>query len=199
MLTAGLLLGCASSPTPTPEAATRQFAAAAKQGDADAIYELMTSEAQRAHGREGTQRLVDGSRDELAGMGQELAAGELAVETEAVVRFSDGERAELSVEDGEFRIELADVLPTRASTPEAALGALRVALARRSYAALYRLLSNETRASIERDLDTLVEGLEDPETLDVKTDEDEASVALPGGHVVRLRREDGAWRVEGVD
>lgn len=195
----GAVLGCASTRPPSPEAAARDFAEAAQRGDAEAIYELLTSEAQREHGREGTEARVEESRRELGAMGASLADGELTVQTRAVVRFADGERAELAVEHGEYRIELADALPSRASTPEAALAAFRAALARRSYAAVFRLLSAETRAAIERDLDAVVEGLEAPETLEVQVDGDRATVALPGGFRVGLRREDGVWRVEDLD
>ncbi len=192
-------LGCATTRPSAPEVAARDFAEAAQRGDADAIYELLTSEAQREHGREGTRARVEESRRELGEMGAAIAQGELTVETRAVVRFADGERAELAVEDGEYRIELADALPSRASTPEAALAAFRAALARRSYAAVFRLLSAETRAAIERDVAALVEGLEEPETLEVEVDGDRATVRLPGGSLVGLRREDGVWRVEDLN
>ncbi len=198
-MVAGSFLGCASARPPPPEVAAREFAEAAQRGDADAIYQLMSREAQREFGSEGTRRRVEESRSELAEVGAALTRGALTVETRAVVRFADGERAELVVEDGEYHIELADALPTRASTPEAALAALRAALARRSYPAVFRLLSEETRAAIERDLDALVEGLADPETLEVEVDGDRATVTLPGGFRVGLRREDGVWRVEALD
>jgi len=198
-MVAGLFLGCATARPQPPEVAAREFAEAAQRGDADAIYQLMSREAQREFGPEGTRRRVEESRRELAEVGAAITRGVLTVETRAVVRFADGERAELAVEDGEFRIELADALPSRASTPEAALAAFRAALARRSYPAVFRLLSDDTRAAIERDLDALVEGLADPETLEVEVDGDRATVTLPGGFRVGLRREDGVWRVEALD
>ena len=45
----------------------------------------------------------------------------------------------------------------------------------------------------------VVEGLEQPEGLEVKMAGDSATVQIPGGHEVRLRREAGVWRVEDFD
>jgi hypothetical protein len=41
-----------------------------------------------------------------------------------------------------------------------------------------------------------VRGLQDPETLEIEVEGDRAEVELPGGHVVKLKREAGAWRIE---
>jgi hypothetical protein len=41
-----------------------------------------------------------------------------------------------------------------------------------------------------------VRGLEDAETLDVQVRGDAAEVELPGGHIVKLKRERGVWRIE---
>ena len=73
---------------------------------------------------------------------------------------------------------------------------MRKALARRSYPALVRVLSQETQSALESDWDALVRGLEDPETLDVRVQGDRAEVELSGGHIVKLRRELGVWRIE---
>jgi hypothetical protein len=76
------------------------------------------------------------------------------------------------------------------------LAGLRQALSRRSYIALVRVLSAETRGALESDVSSIVEGLQDPETLDVQVSGDDAEVELPSGHSVRLKREAGVWRVE---
>ena len=91
--------------------------------------------------------------------------------------------------------------PCRAarSTPEAALDQLRRVLARRSYAGLLRVLTPRTRAMIEQDLRSLVDGLDKPDTLAVHVAGDSATVIVPGGHHVRLRRDGGVWRVDDFD
>jgi hypothetical protein len=62
-----------------------------------------------------------------------------------------------------------------------------------------RVLSPATRAAVEADLRSLVSGLEKPETLQVQTNGDSATVQVPGGHRVRLKREGGIWRVDDFD
>ena len=65
--------------------------------------------------------------------------------------------------------------------------------------ALLGVLSAETRQALEGDLKSLVEGLENPDTLDVKVSGDHAVVEVPGGHQVKLRREAGVWHVQDFD
>ena len=48
-------------------------------------------------------------------------------------------------------------------------------------------------------LRALMDGLTEPATLPVKANGDAAVVSIPGGHQVKLRREDGVWRVEDFD
>ncbi len=59
-----------------------------------------------------------------------------------------------------------------------------------------RVVTPATRAAIEADLRSLVTGLEKPESLPVQTTGDTASVTVPGGHHVRLKRDGGVWRVD---
>lgn len=196
---ASLAVGCARPTIPDPAVAARAYAEAAERGDADAIYELMTSEAQRTYGREETRRLVAQARSELRSQGAALRSDQTASRATATVRYSDGEQAELVVEKGQLKIASAAGLPAEAATPGQALIELRQALARRSYAGLLRVLSEETRSTLEGDLRSLVEGLEDPETLDIVVEGDQAVVEVPGGHSVRLKRVAGSWKVEDFD
>jgi hypothetical protein len=194
-----LTAACASRSLPDPHAAAVRYAAAVERGDAQAVHTILTQESQRGYGLEGTRRLLAESRQELRRQAQALKSERSIVETLAVVRFSDGEQAVLEHEAGRFRISSAAGLPAGARTPEQALEQLRTALARRSYPALIRVLSKDTRSAMENDLRALVTGLEQPQTLDVKIDGDRADVTVPGGHRVRLKREAGIWRVQDFD
>jgi hypothetical protein len=49
---------------------------------------------------------------------------------------------------------------------------------------------------MEGDVRALVEGLEDPRSLDIRVNGDRADIELPGGPFVTLQREAGVWRVE---
>jgi len=191
-----LITACARPRVADPMPAVKAYAAAAERGDADALYALLSERSQRDLGREGTRRLVRETRAELARSAKALRGPEVEVEAVAEVRYHDGENAVLELDDGVFKIASADALPAAPRSPAEALAALRKALARRSYPALVRVLSQETQTALESDWEALVRGLEDPETLDVRVQGDRAEVQLSGGHTVKLRREQGVWRIE---
>jgi hypothetical protein len=196
-----LAAACASSTIPRPEDALKDYASAAAKGDADAIYEMLSEKSRRSLSREEVRKIVAEERAELAEQAKALNSADVAskVKTRARVRYPDGEDASLELEDDTFRIDAADALPAGARTPEQALEQLRRVLARRSYAGLMRVLTPATRSAIESDLRSLVEGLEHPEGLEVQVTGDTATVQIPGGHEVKLRREGGIWRVDDFD
>jgi hypothetical protein len=143
--------------------------------------------------------MLEGERAELAEQGKALSGPDVRVDATAILRFADGEQAALELEDGRYAVSAAGAVPGGARTPEGALDQLRRVLARRSYAGLMRVLSATTRAAIESDLRTLVDGLTSPETLPVTVGGDTAVVEVPGGHQVKLRREGGIWRVDNFE
>src|SRR6185369_5114165 len=195
-LLAGLTAGCAEARLPDPKLAAKRYAEAARAGDSERIYALLSSEAQRDYGPQGTRRLVDQAKAELSRQGTALLSPASRVQASAEIRFDDGESALFELEDGAFHLSSLGTVPSRPRSPAEALGDFRRALARRSYPALLGVLSAETRQAMEGDLKSLVEGLENPETLDVKVSGDNAVVEVPGGHQVKLRREAGVWRVQ---
>ncbi len=190
---------CAAPRLPDPKATADAFGRAAVKGDADAIYGMMTDRAQKARSRDEVRAIVTSERAELSEAGRALSAKEARVEATARLRFADGEEAALDLENGRFYVTSAGALPGGARTPEEALDQLRRVLARRSYAGLMRVLSPATRAAIEQDLRGLVAGLDRPETLPVTLAGETATIAVPGGHHVRLKREAGVWRVDDFD
>jgi hypothetical protein len=192
--------GCGASRISDPRDAVAVYAEAAARGDADAIYDMMSEKGRRALTRDEVRKIVADEKAELASLGKAVTAPGVVIKSRARVRFVDGEDATLVVDDeGAFRIASADALPAGARTPEQALEQLRRVLARRSYAGLLRVLSPSTRSAIESDLRSLVVGLENPEGLDVTVAGDVATVQVPGGHEVKLRREAGVWHVEDFD
>ncbi len=194
-----VLSACGGGALPDPRAAARKYADAVERGDADSAYAMLTSDAQRQYGRERVKTMMTESKAEILRAARAAASSESRVETVATLRFADGEQAELAVEEGEFRVGSAGALPLGARTPAQALADLRQALARRSYPGILRVLSNESKSSLENDMRSLVDGLEQPETLDVKVNGDSAEVQIPGGHRVKLKREAGVWRIEDFD
>jgi hypothetical protein len=193
------LLGCTAGAIPDPKEAAQQYASLASKGDSDRIYDMMTSEGQKARTRDDVKKIIDTERQELADQAMAVTAPGTRVQATARLRFDDGEETALELRGGRFWVTSAGALPGGAHTPEAALDQLRRVVARRSYAGLLRVLTPRTRAMIEQDLRSLVEGLENPDTLAVHVTGDAASVSVPGGHHVRLKREGGVWRIDDFD
>ena len=192
--------GCLYQHMPDPRAAAELYADAASRGDVNAIYAMLDEEARLALTLDDVRRLVDDQRQELADQAKAIRSKTSRVHASARIRFQDGEDAVLDLsEDGYFRIASADALPAGARTPTQALEQLRRVLARRSYAGLLRVLSATTRSTMENDVRSLVEGLENPEELDVQQSGDSATVRIPGGRLIWLRREDGTWRIDDID
>lgn len=193
------LAGCSASAVPDPRGAAADYARAAARGDDRAIYEMMTVSARQSRSRDEVKRLVAEQREELAEQAKALTAKDVRITALARLRYDDGEEAELELRDGRFWISAAGVLPGGSRSPEQALDQLRRVLARRSYAGLLHVLTPATRTAIERDLRSLVTGLERPDTLHVEVTGDVAVVAVPGGHSVKLKREGNTWRVDDFD
>jgi hypothetical protein len=196
---AGVALGCASQRVPDPKVTAHAYASAVQRGDAEAVYALLTPEGQRTLGAAGTKQLVRDSKQELGRTARAIQGSAARVEASAEARFSDGESALLVLEDGRFRVDATSLLPARPRTPSQALSGLRRALSRRSYPALMAVLARDSETAIESDIGSLVSGLEHPETLDIQVNGDLAEVQLPSGHLIKLKREAGIWRVLDFD
>lgn len=194
-----LLSGCARQTIPEPGSAVRAYSEAARKGDSQAIYDMLSERSRRDLRAADVARIVRDERRELSDQAAAITDPHAIVRATARVRYDDGEEVSLDIEDGTCRIGSVDGLPGQARSPVQALEQFRKALARRSYAGLIRVLSPATRSAIEGDLRSLAEGLSHPEGLDVQVVGDVAQVRLGDGHLVRLRRERGLWTVEDFD
>jgi hypothetical protein len=150
-------------------------------------------------GREGVKQVLERDRKELIAAATSATAVNARVETLARVTYSGERSASLVLEDGRFRIAAAAALPAHAATPEDALEELREVLARRSFAGLLRVLTADAGRALDAQLASVVDALGDPATVEIEVDGRRATARLPGGHTVKLEREDGAWRVRDFD
>jgi hypothetical protein len=190
---------CVTHGVADPRAAARAYGEAAARGDATALYAMMSESSRRDRSPADVARSVADERAELAEQGNALDQPGGRVVATARLRYADGEEAALDLRDGRYWVTSAGALPGGGRTPEEAVEQLRRVLARRSYSGLMRVLSPATRTAIENDVRSFVEGLNEPATLPVETNGDAATVAVPGGHQVKLKREDGIWRVDDFD
>jgi hypothetical protein len=194
-----LAAGCASRAVPDPRDAARAYGDAAARGDAAALYAMMSQSSRRDRSRDEVTRMLEDEKPELAEQGAAMVQPGSRVTATARLRYADGEEAALDLREGRYWVTAAGALPGGGRTPGEALEQLRRVLARRSYAGLMRVLSPATRAAIENDVRTFVDGLDEPESLPVQVTGDTALVPVPGGHQVKLKRESGVWRVDDFD
>jgi hypothetical protein len=194
-----LVAACGRPALPDPRVAARAYADAAARGDSARVHALLSREARRTYGPVAVAVLVRDEKQEFRRLADAVRRPDVRVEASATVLLEDGSEALLALEDDEFRVSAAETLPSAARSPVEALDGLRRALARRSYPALLRVLSAESRGAVETDLRALAAALENPATLDVKVEGDRADVDVGGGHRVTLRREGGTWRVEDIE
>ena len=192
-------LACAPAPLPDPKLAAQRWNEALQRGDADAVYALLSTSAREALGREGIEQVLTRDRKELIAAATSATNANARVETSARIEYSEERIASVVLEDGAFRVEAAAALPARAASPEDALRELREVLARRSFAGVLRVLTVDVARSLDAQLASVVEALGDPATVDIEVDGRRATARLPGGHTVKLEREDGAWRVRDFD
>jgi hypothetical protein len=190
---------CASHTVPDPRDAARAYGEAAARGDGGALYGMMSAGSRRERSHDDVTQMLAAERSELAEQGAALAQAGARVTATARLHYADGEEAALDLRDGRYWVTAAGALPGGGRTPGEALEQLRRVLARRSYAGLMRVLSSATRAAIENDVRTFVDGLNEPDTLPVQVTGDTALVPVPGGHQVKLKRESGVWRVDDFD
>jgi hypothetical protein len=191
--------GCARPAMPDPRDTVSAYAKAVAEGNPTRVHALLCERMRRAIRPADVGRMMSDAKGELADQAKSFTGTGATVRATARLRYADGEDATLDLEDGEFRLTAADGLPAMARSPEQALEQLRRALARRSYVSLLRALSPHVGSDLESDLRSLVDGLGRPEGLGVQLSGDTASVQIPGGHHVKLRREGGIWRVEDFD
>jgi hypothetical protein len=190
---------CRPSTVPDPRDAARAYSDAAKRGDATSLYAMMSASSRLDRRKEDVAKMLADERVELAEQGAAIAEPGARVTATARIRYADGEEAALDLRGGRYWVTAAGALPGGGRTPEEALEQLRRVLARRSYAGLMRVLSPATRAAVENDMRSFVEGLNDTGALPVQVTGDAALVPIPGGHQVKLRREGGIWRIEDFD
>ena len=192
-------VGCGANPLPDPRVAAQRWAEAVRTGDESAMYSLLSTASRQAHGKQGVARLLAQHRRELLVVAQGAASTKARLDTTAVVSYADDRSARVVVEDGKFLVAALGALPAAAATPRDALRELREVLARRSVAGLLRVLTRDTAQTLESSLQDLAKALGEPSTVEIELDGRRATAHLPGGHTVKLEREDGVWRVKDFD
>lgn len=178
---------------PPPQPAVERYARAVESQQVELVWSMMSSSARQDISKAEMAELLAANHAELLALVQELKRQGVRFEERAVLFLDQGEDVELVLEAGQFRIRYQELLPGPAQSPHEALERLRRALARRDYPGLLSLLDPKLRSEVEGAIETIeavVSNL-DEALLDVRSDR--ATVTLPGGRMVQLKRTDQVW------
>ncbi|HVZ31349.1 MAG TPA: hypothetical protein VG963_02930, partial [Polyangiaceae bacterium] len=177
----------------------RHWSEALQRRDPDAIHAMLTESARRAFNENDVRQVLARDGQDLLALAQGVSAPGARVETHARVVYPEERAALLVWEDGDYRIEAAGALPARADSPADALQELRAVLLRRSFPGLLRILTRDAAQSTSALLNSMLDALVDPASAEIEVDGRRATAHLPGGHVIKLEREDGTWRIRDID
>lgn len=193
-----LSAGCAARKVPEPHDALRAYHRALEQQDADALYALLTADARSRVTRQEVARFVDEQRDELLERSRRLSDEQALVSQHAELFLSDGQRAELELEEGQFRLTSGVGLPAAALDPLDAVRALRAAVMSRDFDRARSALSHRASERLQAFFSSLELALADAEWGVLEVRGQHAELSLPSGRSVQLRKEEGIWKVEEV-
>ena len=194
-----LLAACQPARVADPKDAVLSYQRACSNGDAEALYAMLSERARSEISLADFKSKIAEERHELAAMAKSFSVSDSTVTANATIILPEGDEIAFALKDGRFRIASAGTMPGGAASPEEAARQLRRVLIRKSYAGLLSLLTPATRHALERDLATLIAGLDHPETLRITVVGESATILIPGGHQVRAQRSGGVWHIEDFD
>lgn len=192
------LSGCASPRVPDPEEAVRAYQLALEERNADALYELLTLDARAQTTLEEVRRLLESQQGELVEQSRRLNDDDALVRQRGVLFLSDGQRVELTIEEGQFRLSSGAGLPSAATDPFDAVREFRAAMLARDFARVRGALSERASQRFDGFFSSLEATLVDAEWGVLEVRGERAELSLPNGRSVQLRKEKGLWKVEEV-
>ena len=211
-LAAILALGCGAGRSNAPEATLDRFAHALRFEDYEDAYALLAAPYRAQVPYDEFVRRVRESPDEVTTLLALLASLDAPADVTAELRYGEGEALRMVLENGEWRIEGNVVDFYDQSTPRAALRSFVRAMERRRYDVVLRFVpradlegrseermraawESESRAEIERLLESLRASLDNP----IEEVGDRATMAYGQRYTVQFLREDGVWKIEDPD
>jgi hypothetical protein len=205
--------GCATYSARTPEEALHSLARALRAADADAAYDLTSTDFRRRMPREAFREYVRTHPEDVATAADDLDRRPRRVEERATVELSAGERLELRrAPDGTWQLEEDAVDPYSQRTPRSAVRAFVRAYERRRWDVLVRLapsseaegvtpegLAERWQGEEREEIERLVAGLSEALAAGASIEEHGDHAVMPWGSGARaeLLLEDGLWRMSG--
>ncbi len=192
-----LAWGCAAKRPPSVETAVSDYARAALSQDVESMWSMMSDEAQARISKEELKLLLTQNEAELASRVEALKA-DARVVTQAAVELGDGREVGLRADHGDFGISRVDLLQLPAQGPLDAVERFHLALALRDYQLLQSVLTPELGETVDDLLRQLEDAVAQSHFAVVDIENDRATVALPGGMTIRLKKSDAGWLISEV-
>lgn len=191
---------CASTTAPRAEDAIDSYVDAVRGADWRAAYRALDP---AVHGGASIEEFVaycEAHREALQQQAEALALARAAgsAETVADVPVDRVRSAQVVLESGQWRLRDHAPLLEGGSTPTEALASLALLVRSEALDDLLGALSTDLRRRYTAELELVAEALERGAAADLAVYGDSASVTV-GEVVVHMRREDGVWRVSGLD
>lgn len=192
------LSGCAPR-VARPDAVVESWVAAIRQRNWDAAFELLGEDARAAMDRETFGLWCEQHEAQLADQAARLADALAANTTEvhAALPLDSARDAELRWVGGRWFFSNDIPLLEGGDTPQESLVALAALLRSPAMSDVLAVLSETMRSRYIGEIDAVADALASGASSDVSVFGDHASVTV-GELTVRLRREDGIWRIDGV-
>jgi hypothetical protein len=193
----GSLLACSGKQrVPPPETALQRYVTAVRDQDAAALRDMLKESARDEYSVAEIRELLERDAAEFKERAGELSRAERKAGGMATVFLRAGRRAELSLEDGVFKVHSAGMLPAKPTSPEAAALHLREAILARDYHRIEQVLSTEAREEFAGAFERLSASLESLDTAVINVREDRATIEFMDGRTIILRREGMTWKIE---
>lgn len=197
-LVAAVGCGAAAAPGAGPQSAISRYAAALQRQDSAELSQLSVDDA-RTRDEASERALLEANTAELSELAAAMAeAPPAALSVRARRELPGGDHVRLVREAEGWRLDGELLGEPALREPREAAEALRRALSRRDLRAFEAVLTRAARAALEEEIRFLVEGLADPDALEIVIEGEHARVVAPNGATLDLVLEAGEWRLRDV-
>ncbi len=208
-----LLFGVAcagSGATTTPRAALGSYARALDEGRYEDAYAQLSRDTRARISYESFLKLVQESPEERRQLLAAAETEETSSEVRATITGRDGQKLELVLEDGEWKVEASAINLYSQESPKEALESFVLAYDQNRYDVLLRFVPSDHLANMDEtllraawegeqkaEMDSIVEGLRAAlPSADIELVGQRATLGYAGNATVELVLEAGLWKIE---
>jgi hypothetical protein len=204
--------GCGGAVQTTPDGVVQAYASALREGKSDEAYALLSVSAKRAISLDQFRAMMRKNPLDAKELSQLLDSGPRTSEVTASISTKTGQRLELVLEQGKWKLDASAIDVYAQDTPRHALMGFVRAVDRRRYDVLLRFIPDAHRIGFDET--SLRAAWEGPDKEEVSRVVAQIRAALPnteveetgdraafnyGAGTALLLKERGAWKIEDFD